>query len=87
MKIFLWQFPEGDFAAWSELVGTPQVATHADYMTLISAVQADQERQGREVVRVKFTVAEMQAALAERGWANTADNRAAITALKGGSDG
>lgn len=83
MTITLWEFPAADFDAWCELVGAPEVASHADYMALLAAVQADQERQGREVRRVRMTVAEMRAALAERGLPNTPDNRAAITALRG----
>lgn len=80
MRLALWHFSEDDFAAWCELVGTPQVADFAAYLTLLAAVQADQERQGREVVRVKLTVAAMQAALAAHDLENTADNRAAIIA-------
>lgn len=83
MRIVLWQFPEADFADWCEFVGTPEVSDYAGYLTLLSAVQADQERQGREVIRARFTVAEMRAALAERGMQNTPDNRATISALKG----
>lgn len=82
-RICLWVFPVVDFASWCELVGTPQVASHAEYLTLLSAVQADQERQGRAVVRVEFTVAEMRAELEARGWANTPELRAAVTALRG----
>ena len=80
IRLVLWQFPEADFPSWRELVGTPEVADFAGYMTLLAAVQADQERQGREVVRVKLTVAAMRAALAEHDLENTADNRAAIIA-------
>jgi hypothetical protein len=82
MTITLWEFPDADFADWLALVGKAEVASHADYMALLAAVQADLERQGREVVRVKMTVAEMRAGLAERGLENTPDNRAAITALR-----
>ncbi len=82
MKIALWEFPAADFDAWRELVGTPEVASHADYMALLAAVQADQERQGMEVRRVKMTVAEMRAELVARGLTNTPDNRAAVTALR-----
>lgn len=83
MNIALWEFPATDFDAWCQLVGTPEVASHADYMALLAAVQADLERQGREVHRVQMTVAEMRAELAARGLPNTPDNRAAITALRG----
>lgn len=83
MPIKLWIFPEKDFADWCELVGSPQVASYSEYLTLIAAVQADQERQGREVLRVCFTVADMIAGLAESNLENTAHNRAAITAMRG----
>jgi hypothetical protein len=81
-QICLWVFPESDFAAWCELVGTPQVDDYAGYLTMLAAVQADQERQGRKVVRVPMTVAEMTATLESRGWQNTPDQRAAIIASK-----
>lgn len=87
MRLALWQFPESDLESWCELVGTPEVNDFAEYITLLAAVQADQERQGREVVRVKFTVAEMRSSLAERGLENIAGNRATITALKISSSG
>ena len=80
MNIKLWEFPAADFADWCALVGSPEVTSHADYMTLLAAVQADNERQGHEVLRVKMTVAEMRAALAANGLENTPDNRAAIVA-------
>lgn len=83
MKIHLWQFPEADFAAWCELVGSPQVADYAGYLTMLAAIQADQERQGRDVVRAKFTVAEMRTELAARGLENAPDNRALVTAERG----
>ena len=82
MRIVLWQFPEADFPAWCDLVGTPEVADYNGYLTLLAAIQADQEHAGREVVRANFTVAEMRSALIERGLENTPDSRATITALK-----
>lgn len=75
-----WIFPESDFAEWCELVAAPQVGSYAEYMTLIAAVQADQERAGVEVRRVYFTVAEMRRRLAEAGLQNTPDSRATIIA-------
>lgn len=83
MKIALWVFPPEDFDGWCELVGSPEVADYAGYLALISSIQADQERQGREVARVRFTVAEMKGELAARELANTPDNRACITGLRG----
>jgi hypothetical protein len=77
-EIALWEFPADDFAAWRDLVGSPQVASHAEYMAMLAAVQADQERQGRAVRRVRMTVAAMRVALAEAGLENTPNHRAAI---------
>ena len=82
-QIALWQFPESDFAAWCELVGTPQVASHGEYITMLAAVQADQERQGRNVVRVQMSVAKMIDGLAAHGWENSPKMRAAVVGTKG----
>jgi len=79
--IVLWEFPAADFAGWCDLVGEPEVATHAEYLALLAAVQADQERQGRRVLRARFPVARMRAELAARAWPNTPDHRAAVTGL------
>ena len=79
--ITLWLFPREDFDAWAELVGEPIVANYDEYLNMLVAMQADQERQGRTVVRVDLTVAEMKKQLAARGLENTPDGRAAVTAL------
>lgn len=81
-RICLWIFPESDYDAWCELVASPEVMSYQEYLTLVSAIQADQEHSGREVVRVHFTVAEMKQELETRGIPNTPDGRAAITAFK-----
>ena len=78
----LWIFPESDFAAWCELVGTPQAGNYTGYMTLVAAVQADQEHQGRTVRRVQMTVAEMREALAANNWPNEPNYRAAVIAAR-----
>jgi hypothetical protein len=62
-------------------VGTPEVDDYTGYLTLLAAVQADQERMGTEVVRVRLTVAEMRSELAAHGWENTPDSRAAVVGL------
>lgn len=81
MKINLWIFPAADFDHWCKLVGDDgKLATHADYMAMIAAVQADQERQGHKVRRVGMRVASMQSALAARNLPNTPDNRALVIA-------
>jgi hypothetical protein len=82
-RVTLWVFPESDFAAWRELIGAPHVDDYASYLTMLAAIQADQEWQGRKVVRVQMSVAEMIDALADHGWANSPDNRAAIVGLRG----
>lgn len=82
MTIRLWQFPESDFPAWRELVGESECETFADYMSLLAAVQADQERQGRTVARVKMTVSEMRQRLNELILTNTPDNRALVLAMQ-----
>lgn len=82
MRVAFWVFPEADFEAWCELVGSPQVADYQGYMTLLAAIQADQEQQGQEVVRVPMTVTHMRRELEEMGLANTPDNRAAIVGLR-----
>ena len=78
--INLWIFPESDFPDWCELVTSPQVSTYQEYLTLIAAVQADQERRGIEVRRVSLTVSEMRRRLTESGLPNTPDSRAKIIA-------
>lgn len=80
LTIKLWVFPAADFAAWLRMVGSAQVESHADYMAMIAAVQADQERQGFRVERVGMRVASMASALAARNLPNTPDNRALIVA-------
>lgn len=80
LRIGLWHFPEPDFPAWRELVATPEVDSYAAYTTMLAAVEADQERQGIAVVRVRRTVAEMRAALAAKNLPNTPDGRAAVVA-------
>jgi hypothetical protein len=81
MEICLWLFPEADFADWCELVESPQVANYRGYLTLLAAIQADQERAGYTVIRVAMTVAEMRAGLKEHGLDNTPGARASIVAL------
>jgi len=81
MNICLWVFPERDFADWCELVGSPQVASYGEYLTLLAAVQADQERQGHRAARIAMTVAAMRAGLAARGLENTPDARATVLAF------
>lgn len=81
--IYLWDFPPEDFEAWRALVGDPEVDSHSAYLTLLAAIQADQERQGHPVRRVRFSVAEMRLWLVTEGLENTPDNRALVVAKAG----
>lgn len=63
------------------MVATAQVATFTEYLDLVAALQADQERSGRTVRRVQMTVAEMRAALAVHDWPNDPQHRAAVIGL------
>ncbi len=86
----LWQFPEEDFDAWWALVlddggDAPECKTYVEYKTLMAAIQADIERRGDAVFRVKMTVREMQTELRgtfETGLKNTGPNRAKVVARR-----
>ena len=77
--IALWEPPPEDHAAWQGLTG--EAMTHEEYLTLLAAVQADQERQGRTVRRARFSVARMRQELSDRDWPNDPPHRAAVTGL------
>ena len=78
--ISLWEFRAEEFAAWKELTGDgcPDYRT---YMDMLVAVQADQERQGRFVVRVHCSVAKMFRELSVRDLPNNPAGRAAVIGL------
>jgi hypothetical protein len=78
-RVYLWEFPEADLAAHQALPDTPRMKTYGDYLAAIAALQADLERRGSIVVRVKFSVATMLAELQERGWLNDVKHRAGVT--------
>ena len=78
-RVYLWEFPEADLAAHQALPDTPRMKTHDDYLAAIAALQADLERRGSIVVRVKFSIATMLAELQERGWLNDVKHRAGVT--------
>lgn len=82
----IWVFPECDFDAWRNLAGTTEVDDYAGFLTLLAACQADLERQGHSVRRVKMTVAEMRDRLAERNWPNTTIHRAMVIASASNND-
>lgn len=82
-SICLWLFPESDFSAWKNLTGDA-MKNYREYADTIVAVQADLERQGHAVLRVRATVAELRAMLESKNLPNTPDGRAAAIAFLSG---
>ena len=78
-KVLLWEWPEKDHAAWQELTG--DAMSLADYRNLLAAVQADQERVGLTVERVRISVSEMRERLARHGLPNEPGGRAAALGM------
>ena len=82
-RVFLWEFPESDFAAYLAMPDTPRLESHGQYLAVIAAMQADLERQGTRVVRVQMTVATMLAELEKHGWPNDTKHRTQVTGEQG----
>ncbi len=78
-RVWLWEFPESDFAAHQAMPETPRLATYGDYLGALAALQADLERRDMIVVRVKFSVSAMLAELEKHGWPNDVQHRAKVT--------
>lgn len=74
--ILLWEFPEEDFAAYLAMPDTPPLESHGHYLAVLAAIQADVERTGRLVRRVRVPVATVVAELARHGWPNDTQHRA-----------
>ena len=55
--VLLWEFPAEDFDAWRAMPNTPAMNSYGDYLALVAAIQADVERSGRRVVRLRASVA------------------------------
>ena len=79
----LWEFPEGDFAAHQTMPDTPRLKSYGDYLAVLAAIQADVERRGIRVVRVKIPVATMLAELEKHNWPNDLPHRARVTTQLG----
>lgn len=60
----IWEWPEEEEAAYQEL--TNSVITHPEYRTAIAMIQANLERQGKTVERIRMSVAEMKANMAKQ---------------------
>ncbi len=85
--VILWEYPEQDLAAYLTMPDTRAFKTYGDYLAVIAAIQADIERQGKIVVRVKATVADVVAELGKRGLPNNNQNRAAVLGLLASKQG
>lgn len=79
-SIALWLPPESDHDQWREFVASDWSRT--DYESAIYAAAADAKSKGLVVQIVSMPVSEMANQLDLKGWENSPDNRAAITALK-----
>lgn len=84
-RVYLWEIPSGDFDDWRMISGDSECVVYDDYVRLLESTEAAQESAGLEVVRVRFSVRDMQRELEKRGLPNTPENRATITAQRGES--
>ncbi len=80
---YLWQFPESGFDQWRAMPDTPALESYGDYLAVIAALQADIERKGTEVRRVRMSVIAMIAELENRGFPNDVQHRTRIIGLLG----
>jgi len=76
--IFLWEFPEEDFAAYLAMPDTPPLESYGHYLAVLATIQADVEKTGRLVRRVRVPVATVVAELARHGWPNDTQHRAMV---------
>jgi hypothetical protein len=79
--VFLWEVPEGDFAAYLAMPDTPALESHGHYLALVAAIQADVERSGKRVMRVRIPVSAMIAELEKHNWPNDTKHRAKVIGL------
>jgi hypothetical protein len=77
-RAYRWEFPEEDFAAYLAMPDTPPLESHGHYLAAIAAIQADVERRGTSVVRVRVPVATMIGELAKHNWPNDPQHRATV---------
>ena len=82
-RVYLWEFPESDFAAYQAMPDTPQLKSYGDYLAVLAAMQADLERRDSRVIRVRFPVATMLAELERHGWPNDVPHRTRVTGEQG----
>ncbi|MHB9044301.1 MAG: hypothetical protein ACYC35_00025 [Pirellulales bacterium] len=77
-RVYLWEFPEEDFAAYLAMPDTPRLESHGHYLAAIAAIQADVEQRGTHVARVRVPVAAVVAELAKHNWPNDTQHRATV---------
>lgn len=85
--VCVWMFPEEDFEAWQEMIAEGwgieaaklEYPSYASYRELIESHRKYMHSSEIDTALVSFTVADMKAALAKEGLANTGENRARIT--------
>lgn len=78
-RVALWDVPAAEFQSWRELTCSSHVPTHAAYLKLLADAENSLKRHGLSVVRTRISVAEMVQELKAHDWANTPENRAAVT--------
>jgi len=81
--VVLWEVPVADFTAWRAMPDTPTLQSHGDYLAALAAIQADVERAGKNVRRVRLPVADVIAALEKNNWPNDTKHRAKVIGLLG----
>jgi hypothetical protein len=77
-RVFLWEVQPDDYAAYLAMPDTPKLESHGHYLAVLAALQADMERKGTQVVRVRVPVATMVAELGKRNWPNDSKHRAKV---------
>lgn len=77
-RVYLWEVAKSDYPAYLAMPDTPHLESHGRYLAVLAALQADVERKGTIVVRVKLPVAAMLGELARRGWPNDSKHRAKV---------
>ena len=66
---------------------TPPLKSHGDYQALLAAVQADLERRGAEVVRVRMPVSRVVEELQGHDWPNDSRHRTNVIGRLGAANG
>ena len=76
--VFMWEVPPEDFDAYLAMPDTPAPESHGHYLALVAAIQADVERTGKRVMRVRIPVSTVIAELDRHNWPNDTKHRAKV---------